>query len=200
MCNERTIRTYDREAARYAARGHYAMEREIAAFLAAVPSAAEGVLLDLGCGPGQYTRRLAAHGRRVVAADLSMGMLKEAVRAGIARPLCADLRCLPLRSECASGGFASASLLHIPRAELPQALSEIFRVLRPGGVLFLTLKVGEGSAWVPMGQGVRFFVYYQPDAVDAMLRGAGFTIVDGWLSPSGTGQECRWLARIARRD
>ncbi len=200
MCNRQTIQTYDAEAARYAARDHYAMEREITAFLRAVLQAGEGVLLDLGCGPGQYTRVLEAHGHRVVAVDLSAGMLREATRAGIERPLRADFRRLPLAAGCALGGFASASLLHVSRVDLPDVLAEFCRVLCPGGALFLSLKAGEGSAWVSLGTGARFFIYHQPAAVDALLQAAGFTIVDAWLSPPGPGQQHRWITRVARRD
>ena len=194
---ERTIHTYDRIAARYATRPTYPLEQELDRFVALVEG--EGWVVDVGCGPGHYARALAARGLRVVGLDLSAGMLAQAVAAGTKNLLRADMRCLPLPTGSMDGCFACASLLHLPRAEAPIALAEFHRVLRRKGVLYLALKEGHGEEWMDAGgAGQRFFVYYRVSEVDRLLAEAGFTLIDGWISPPGPGQRHRWINRFAR--
>lgn len=198
----RTAATYDRIADRYAARATYPLEQELACFRQMVSTG--GLVLDVGCGPGQYARALEAQELRVVGLDLSSGMLQQAQakarrrRRGAPRLVRADMRQLPVADACADGCFACASLLHLPRTQAPQALAEFRRVLHPGGALYVGVKEGEGEAWVadPEGQ-ERFFAYYWLEEIDRLIEAAGFEIVDGWISPPGTGQRHNWLNRFA---
>lgn len=70
--------TYNHIAARYAARVTYPLEQELARFRQMAPTG--GLVLDVGCGPGQYARALESRGLRVVGLDLSPGMLRQFAR------------------------------------------------------------------------------------------------------------------------
>jgi ubiquinone/menaquinone biosynthesis C-methylase UbiE len=197
MESKRTVRTYDRMAAEYCARAHHPLTREIDRFVALIETA--GCVLDVGCGPGQYARALGARGLRVVAADLSAGMLGQARAMVTPRLVQSDMRHLPFREAAFDGCFVCASLFHVPRVEAPLALAAFRRVLRPGGVLYVALKEGHGEGWVDADTAkARFFVYYQPHQVDALLTTSGFVVVDGWTSPPGSGQRTSWINRFAR--
>ena len=67
------------------------------------------------------------------------------------------------------GVWAAASLLHLPKARIHQALQEIRRVLKPDGGFFITVKKGEGEALVDNHVGKRFFAYYQPQELTQLL-------------------------------
>jgi hypothetical protein len=74
-----------------------------------------------------------------------------------------------------------AAMLHLPRAEAPRAVSEMARVLVPGGVLHLCVQKGSGeglekSPYDPPVE--RFFASHQPEELSAMLTAAGFTILN----------------------
>ncbi len=192
----KTAATYDCIADRYAARATYPLAQELAQFRRMAP--AGGLALDVGCGPGQYTRALEARGLCVVGLDLSRGLLNLAQSAGTPRLVCADMRHLPIADGCASGCFVCASLLHLPRAQAPQALAEFRRVLRPGGPLYIGVKEGAGEEWVADQEGhERFFAYYRLEEIDRLIRAAGFEIVDGWVSPPGEEQRHNWINRFA---
>ncbi len=192
MRAERTAATYDRIAARYAARATHPLERELARFRQMVPTG--GLVLDVGCGPGQYARALESRGLRVVGLDLSPGMLHQAQVEGTHRLVCTDMCHLPIADERADGCFVCASLLHLPRDQAPQSLLEFHRVLRPGGALYAGVKEGEGEEWVASQEGrERFFAYYRPEEVDRLVRAAGFEIVDSWVNPPGKGQRHNWI-------
>jgi arsenite methyltransferase len=100
-------------------------------------------VLDLACGPGTLTRRLArAVGRDglVIAADLSEPMLARAARStpyacvDFVRVDAMDLR---LRDACVDAVSCSLCLHLVP--DLGTALEEIARVLRPGGPAALSV-------------------------------------------------------------
>ncbi|MGC9400130.1 MAG: class I SAM-dependent methyltransferase [Anaerolineae bacterium] len=192
-----TRRTYDRIAARYAARDVYPMTQELTAFLAHVPQG--GRIVDVGCGSGVYARMMITRGYRVLALDLSGGMLVQARAQGLRVLVHADMRRLPLAAASVEGCFLSASLLHLPRSEAPRALHEVRRVLRRDGVAYISVKAGDGDAWVSTPEGgVRYFVYYRPAALDRLLQTAGFTILRGWVSPPGVGQNHPWINRVVQ--
>lgn len=158
-------------------------------------------VLDLGCGPGRDLEFLAELGCRPVGLDLSAGMLAEARRRLPAAPLVlADLRLTPFAAGCFDGIWACASLLHLRRADLPLSLVEAGRLLRrPGGMLYLALKRGEGERWVVDTRGRRsFFAYYQLPEIEAALQQADFQVLDHWLDPNQAGQPEPWVNLIAR--
>jgi ubiquinone/menaquinone biosynthesis C-methylase UbiE len=196
MSTDKTIAFYDYTTARYAAREIYPLEQELNRFTELAPNG--GLALDIGCGPGQYARALEARGLRVVALDLSQGMLHQAQANKVPRLICADMRRLPIPNECTDGCFACASLLHIPRSQVLQTLVEFRRVLRSGGALYAGVKEGKGEEWVSDRHGYeRFFVYYQPEEIDQLIQTAGFRIVDHWISPPGKDQRHDWINRFA---
>jgi SAM-dependent methyltransferase len=96
-------------------------------------------VLDVGCGPGQYLRRLAQRpGLQLIAIDLSRGMLVDLARAWVmAQPLpsrvVANAQALPLSDASLDVALAMHMLYHVP--DIEQAARELRRVLRPGGTL-----------------------------------------------------------------
>lgn len=88
------------------------------------------LLLDLGCGPGHYSRALQRAGARVVAVDLIGDDLSAARSAG-SSCAAADARRLPMPAAAFDGIFCSNLLEHTP--DPSAVIGEVERVLRPGG-------------------------------------------------------------------
>ncbi|WP_104201815.1 methyltransferase domain-containing protein [Billgrantia saliphila] len=126
-------RAFSRSAHRYTrlARAQQAMG---AALWSQLPPRADRVL-DLGCGPGHWSRRLADRfGAKcqVVGLDVSLGMLESAAAThSDIRWLCGDAASLPLADSAVSLVFSNLALQWCP--DLDAALAEVYRVLRPGG-------------------------------------------------------------------
>ncbi len=90
--------------------------------------------LDLACGEGRLTRRLAALGHRVTGIDASPTMVRFAVtHEHPVRAVLADARQLPFAGETFDLVVAYMCLHDIDG--MPQAVGEIARVLQPGGRL-----------------------------------------------------------------
>jgi demethylmenaquinone methyltransferase/2-methoxy-6-polyprenyl-1,4-benzoquinol methylase len=108
-------------------------------------------VLDLACGTGLNFPLLTEHapGGRIIGADLTRAMLRQASRKVVARGwrhvalIECDAANLPLASESCDAVFCSYGMAIIP--EYRRALAEAVRVLRPGGRLAL-LEPQRGSA------------------------------------------------------
>ena len=191
-----TLDFYTREAAAYADyAAHEAGSAKLDRFAAMLP--AGGAVLDLGCGSGWAADRLNRMGFRAAGFDGSLGLANEARRRyGIEVTVG---RFEELDTEAAwDGVWASFSLLHDRRAAMPGHLRQIHRALRPGGVLYLGLKCGEGEGRDRLG---RFYTYFGEDEIAGLLAGAGFRPVscDVETSTGYEGEPARALHVLARR-
>jgi SAM-dependent methyltransferase len=108
------------------------------------------MVLDAGCGPGLHAIRAAKFGCRVTAADLSKTMLAEAAKRVMAAGAGAsvefrqeDLTKLRLPDASFKHVFSWGVIIHIREAN--RALSELARVVAPGGSL--ALYVTNNDSW-----------------------------------------------------
>jgi len=102
-------------------------------------------ILDLGCGPGHESMRLASTGADVIGIDFS----EECIR--IARERCPqcqfellDFRQLDTKYGKFQGVFACASLIHIDPETLPEVIGRIRSVLADNGYLAVMIQDGKG--------------------------------------------------------
>jgi ubiquinone/menaquinone biosynthesis C-methylase UbiE len=105
-------------------------------------------ILELGCGPGQLwseNEERIPDGWTVTLTDASPGMVRAArERLGPDRRMAfrvADARDIPFRDGAFDAIIANHMLYHVPA--MPRALSEVVRVLSPGGCLYAATN-GEG--------------------------------------------------------
>jgi SAM-dependent methyltransferase len=195
---KRNHETYDRVAAEYFAkhRDRSLVHPWMRRFAALVP---EGVVLDLGAGPCEDSATLRSLGLDVVCVDRSRSMLTVARRELPGPRVQADLRSLPFRARSVAGAWACASLLHLDRVDVQPTLNAIAELLVDGGVLFVSLKAGEGGKWDTTSygpEGPRWYTYWAATDVDAALAEAGLGIMESAML---AGSKDDWHFRIARR-
>ncbi|WP_285316260.1 malonyl-ACP O-methyltransferase BioC [Providencia rettgeri] len=108
-------------------------------------------ILDAGCGTGYFSHKLKEKGHRVTALDLSAGMLEMAQTKAVAdHYLCADIESIPLDPQLFDVVFSNLSVQWC--RDLNKALSELYRVTKPGGVVVFTTLAEDSlaelsSAW-----------------------------------------------------
>ena len=193
-----TIATYDKMAPDYLARwrDRGVMRPQIEQFVAHLAPGSR--VLDIGCGPGFDAAILRQYGFQVFGFDLSWGMMQAGRVEFPGEFVQADMRYLPL-ATCADGLWVNASLLHLPRPDVLPTLQGMRRVLRPRGILFLSVKGGSGELWTayPAPTSLaRFFTFWSAEELDDTLTRAGFTLLSQWQADA-EGQS--WLGRIAQR-
>jgi hypothetical protein len=119
--------------------------------------------------------------------------------ADVVDPLVDDLAD-PLAPDTAYAGvWANASLLHVDRADLPRVLSRLADATEDGGLLFVSLKEGDGEDWSLHGNvtAPRFFTYWREEPLRSALTGAGWRVVG--LERGDGSQGEGWLTVQARR-
>lgn len=101
-------------------------------------------ILDVGCGPGQYSLYFYKHGFEVIGVDFSEKMVS------IAKTLCdkvefyiQDMRNLSFRDNEFDALWVCSSFVHIPTEESMQVLKEFKRILREDGILFINAVIGD---------------------------------------------------------
>ncbi len=122
------------------------------------------LVLDLGAGPGFDSAELRARGLEAICVDLSLGMLRAGAREFPGPRVQSDIRRLPFPSRSICGIWANASLLHLSESEARSALDEIRRVLRPPGILHVSVKRGTGAEWESERYGKPRWFQYWSDA------------------------------------
>jgi SAM-dependent methyltransferase len=107
-------------------------------------------VLDLGCGKGRFSRRLAERGATVIGLDVSRAMLSEARGLNRVR---GSARRLPFDAATFDGVMAVEVFEHIAHESLEDACGEVRRVLRPGGTFIIvdknTCSCNAKRPWLP---------------------------------------------------
>jgi ubiquinone/menaquinone biosynthesis C-methylase UbiE len=137
-----TRRYYDAFAERYEARrggripgGYHDMLDDLE--LGFLRRYAEGrEVLEVGCGTGLLLERIAGFASRAVGIDLSPGMLELARERGL-EVVEGSATNLPFADESFDVACSFKVLAHVP--DLDKALSEMLRVIRPGGIVVAEL-------------------------------------------------------------
>lgn len=98
---------------------------------------------DVGCGKGRFARIVKERNPRasVIALDLAEAMLRP-IPAEIER-VAASMTALPLATEAFDGAYATESLEHA--IDIPTAVAELARIVKPGGHIVIIDKNAE--AW-----------------------------------------------------
>ena len=173
---------YNRVAKEYVERifgelEHKPLDRQL---LDRVAASIAGPVCDLGCGPGHVARYLRERGVDVCGIDLSSEMIGQARRLNPGIEFAqGNMLSLDVADEAWGGIVAFYSIIHVPRAEVVTALSEMKRVLRPEGLLLLSFHIGDETLHVEdlWGEKVSLdFAFFRPDDMEGYLKSAGFRV------------------------
>jgi SAM-dependent methyltransferase len=164
--DEDTLQFYRSNAQAYAER-EIAKHTRLTRFLALLPPGA--TILELGCGAGAASAEMLARGFDACPTDGSPEMAEEASRR-LGRPVETLLFHDLDQVEAFDGVWASACLLHVPRAELAPVLARIWRALEPGGYFYASFKTGDAEGRDAVN---RYYNYPSPDWLRANYAEAG---------------------------
>ena len=154
-----------------------------------------GRLLDIGCGAGEFSRRLRAAGWKVFGLELTTGQASRASALGIRTVVGEVSAGLPFRSEELDLVFAGEIIEHL--LDTDGFLAEIHRILKRRGVLVITtpnlvsfenrlrLLLGRYPMWVDYRLGSSGHVRaYTPRILRSQLAAHGFNVerhVGNWV-------------------
>lgn len=160
-------------------------------------------VLDLGCGDGAKTSRLASR-FEVVGVDISEEQLRLA-RAAVpgATFVQADFAQLDVPPGSLDAVTAFYSIVHVPRDQHPALFARIERWLRPGGLFLASLSHVGGPDRTEEWLGVEmFFSGFDAETNGRLVREAGFELLSDdlvWMrEPEGDAAFLWVLARKPR--
>ena len=180
--HERTIEFYDKEARLYYERWKTTLPLPaMHAFLSEVKQVTERPrILDAGCGPGHHSVWFAEQGCEVEGLDVSPSMIRiaEANKVTHTNYRIADMRDLQRAYGARNifdGIWACASCFHITKEAFGNQMYEFLAVMKPSGVLALSMQVGVPSSIQSDG---RFFERYEESELRDRVSRYGFHIVN----------------------
>lgn len=135
-------------------------------------------VLDVGSGPGQFTKYMTEKGFEVTGIDLTKSMLaiaKKRVPQATFRHM--DMRKLEFKKDSFDGLLIAYSLIHIPSSEVIDTLKGFNHVTQPGGYILLITQRGKVDQIIdePFSPGNKMFINFftKKKLVDSLHR-AGF--------------------------
>ena len=175
------VNTYEKIAGKYAEQYFDDMVDVpyIEKFLTILPKQAK--ILDVGSGPGQFTKYMIEKGFEVIGIDFSKEMVtiaKEKVPTGDFRYM--DMRHLDFPDNSFDGVFSAYSLIHIPSEEVRATLQGFYRVLKVGGYVEIAVQKGDADKIINepfMPTEKMFFNFFNEERISKFLDDAGFQIV-----------------------
>lgn len=159
-------------------------------------------VLDVGCGTGiPAAKFLVESGCEVVGIDFSAEMLKMArINVPRARFIKKDMTKLDFAENSFDGLTACYSIIHVQREEHEALFENFHGILRPGGVMLISLGWSEWEGTEDFHGALMFWSHYGMDKSLALVKQAGFEIIFDSLIEDG-GETHYWvLARKAERE
>jgi ubiquinone/menaquinone biosynthesis C-methylase UbiE len=137
-------------------------------------------ILDVGSGPGQFTKYMLTKGFDVIGADYSEEMLKIAEKmVPETKFYKRDMRDIGFENNYFDGLLVAYSLIHIPSEDIPKTLTSFYRILKSSGYLEIIAQSGEADRIVDEGfmpSEKMFFNFFTIERITTFLQNAGFKI------------------------
>lgn len=177
---KKTIETYNEIAHHYKKKTkNLELSDEIGKFKKFLPKNAK--VLDAGCGWGRDSKIL-SKSFKVLGIDLSEKMLDLArAYASNAKFEIGDICKTFLPSESFHGIWSNDILIHLDRKEVLAALKEFRRLLKKNGILYISVKEGEGEGFKEEEMSnflPRFYTWFKEEEIIKYCKKAGFRIIE----------------------
>ncbi len=155
------------------------VEPSIQSFIKLIPR--NGRILDAGCGPGRDAKRFSELGYNITGVDFAENMVAFARRlVPTAKFSVMDIRRMDFDDGSFDGVWANNSLIFIKKAEFPSVITEMSRILKKGGCMFVRVKEGDGEGMEKDGRYgdlQKYSAYYRRDELVKMFEDEGLTVL-----------------------
>lgn len=192
-----TAAYYELNAAEYVSRTINADISELyQPFLSLLPDASK--ILDVGCGAGRDLKEFKNRGFRPYGIDSSPALAHYAHLISGAPVEAMRVEDVTFRGEF-EGIWACASLLHLPKRQLPHVLKVLKRALKEHGVIFISVQEGFGEMTMDDG---RFFAFYNLGELIEKVSASGLRIQNSWhtMDKLPGRSDIHWINILAQKS
>lgn len=145
-------------------------------------------VLDIGCGPGVHVEWFREKGFDAIGIDLSDAFLQLCSEKGLnVRKM--DMENINFWPHSFDGIWAVSSLLHLPKEKIPRVVKSWARLLKPNGVLFVSVKEGEGEGYrqdMLNGGRNKWMSYFSEEELKNLFSGS-FDVIERGITEMGDG-------------
>ena len=171
-----TLEIYNKNATKYAnLEIDKTSLRAYQVFSQALPK--NGLVLDYGCGPGHFSKKLFADGFQVDAFDASEKMIEIISKEPQVNSWTGDFKSFDATTKY-DGIWANFSLLHAPKKDFVPLIKTIFKALKPNGLFSIGLKLGSGERRDAIG---RKYSYFEKQELEKILIQENFKHISNYL-------------------
>lgn len=163
-------------------------------------------ILDIGCGAGRDAEVFVKNGFEYTGIDASPAMLAQAkarVPQGVYKQM--DFYKLEFPDNTFDGFWAAASFLHVPKTDVTKLILEAKRVIKPGGVGFISVKEKDG-----MDEGIikqnrfgttiaRYFAFYENEEFKKYVTDAGLELIRDSKYHEDDERNTTWLGFFVKK-
>ncbi len=183
---------YDRIAKQYYADRHiFDNRKELERFVSLLPKNAR--VLDVGCGAGYAGKYLVERGFNVVGVDFSQGMLRLAGRnVPEASPIKQDATRLGFETNSFDGLTSFYCVIHIPREKHASLFQSFHRILKPEGVMLISMGYSEWEGTEKYYGVDMFWSHYGPEKSLQIIENAGLLAIWDKIVECG-GEKPYWI-------
>jgi SAM-dependent methyltransferase len=155
-----------------------------------------GTILEIGSGGGRDAGKIRAGGYGYFGVDSSRGLLAQAKannpRLGFSYQDIYNLH-LPIKFD---GFWCAATLIHLPKSRITEALASMHQVIRPEGIGYISLKEGDGDMVLEEEElgGERFTrhtTFYRQGEFADILTDNKFLVLESYRQP--VSEKTTWL-------
>ena len=191
----RTIEYYDKHAGEYfratAGADFNALRRK---FISYLPEHAR--IIDIGCGSGRDVKAFCDMGYQAIGLDASEKMAREAMEQLGIEVISGDMADW-ICEEPFDGVWCCAALLHLYDEDADRFLQNLRYNLKPGGILFLSVKEGIETGYDEKGRYMRNFT---GEELRERLEKTGMQILETGVTADKLGRDAfRWMNIFAER-
>lgn len=149
-------------------------------------------ILDVGCGTGQLVKYLARHNYQVQGCDSSNEAVKKARQINkYANITKTDATDLPFKNQSFDLISNVSVIEHLTRDQGKKFLKEAYRVLKPGGFIFMVTpnfnapsRLLKGPRWFAY-QDPTHITFYSSQTLAKLLKTSGFTNINNYFKVKG---------------
>lgn len=138
-------------------------------------------ILDIGSGPGQFSKYIKENGFDVEGVDYSDEMVliakKKVPNVKFSKM---DMRKLEFKEKYFDGLLVSYSLIHIPSNQIASTLKGFYKILKPGGYILIIAQYGKANQIIDepfLPTEKMFFNFFTKDRLKKYLNKANFEVV-----------------------
>jgi len=135
-------------------------------------------VLDAGCGTGRDIKLFLKNNIEVEGIDYSEESIKKCCSLYPNTSFyVGDFRKIDVPNNFYDGIWSCTSILNTPKNEIPNLLNEFSRILKPSGIMFISVKQGIGEKVIADDYGERLFSFFSEDELKQYITSAGFKVL-----------------------